>query len=225
MAFASLSDLVKSFENASGDPTKLNYAYDATHTASGLYQFTNTTWRQYASQIGVDLGLYPTAASAPASVQDQVFGQAVARNGLNDWTCPGCDAPLSNYLSANPSASNLPVFAGGTPGSTGLSPSAPGAADTTPGYGQQILNGLNTLGNTNPFDFITNPLGAVGGAVTSTQAGGNVVNSAVQGGISTVFKWLFSSRVALAVLAVLFIGGALALLAIRSGIEVETSRA
>lgn len=222
MAFQSLADFVKYYENRAGDPTALNYRYDATHTASGLYQFTNTTWRNYAGQIGVDTNQYPSAASAPSSVQDAVFQQAVTKNGLADWTCPGCNPALTSALAADPSIGSLPITSGSGGSSTLAGTSGGGGA---PSYGSQIISGLNTLGNTNPFDFVTNPLGSVGNAVTSTPAGQNAVNSAVQGGIGTVFKWLFSSRFALAILAVLFIGGAILLLAIRSGIDIETSKA
>lgn len=107
MAYNSLADLVQHYESG-GDYT----AQSPTSTASGAYQFVTGTWRRFAAQIGVDTSRYPTAASAPASVQDQVFQQAVAARGLADWTCPGCNPALTNYLSANPGAAILPAFAG-----------------------------------------------------------------------------------------------------------------
>ena len=105
----SLSQLVQQFESG-GNYTATN----PTSTASGAYQFTNGTWQQYASEIGVDLGLYPTAASAPPALQDAVFAQAVNQNGLNDWTCPNCDPALVNYLNGNPGSGALPLFANGS---------------------------------------------------------------------------------------------------------------
>jgi hypothetical protein len=93
---ADMAAVVKRFESG-GDYG----AQNAHSSASGAYQFITPTWRQYASQIGVDTGQYPTAASAPPEVQDQVFAQAVSKRGLGDWTCPGCNPRLSAYLSGN----------------------------------------------------------------------------------------------------------------------------
>lgn len=215
--FASLQQLVQNFESGGNYSAVNPNPAPGSSAASGAYQFVDSTWQRYANQIGVDTSAYPTAASAPANVQDQVFNQAVSQNGLGDWTCTGCNAPLSNYLASNPDQASLPVFAGGSGGGGTTTDNGGG----TPGYGQQILNGLNTLGNTNPFNMITNPVGSVGGAVMSTPAGASAVNGAVQTGVSSVFAWLLSSRVALAVLAVIFIGGAILLFAIRSGIDIN----
>jgi Peptidase family M23/Transglycosylase-like domain len=41
-------------------------------TASGAYQYIDSTWRHWATTIGVDTGLYPTAQSAPPETQDRV---------------------------------------------------------------------------------------------------------------------------------------------------------
>lgn len=113
-SFTSLADLVQHFENPAGDPTALNYRYDATHTASGLYQITDTTWGGF--------GGYSSAASAPVDVQNAKFADLVSRRGLADWTCPGCNPQLTDYLAANPAAANLPITAGDTAasGSSGL---------------------------------------------------------------------------------------------------------
>jgi hypothetical protein len=111
--FGSLSALVQNYESGG------NYtAQNPTSTASGAYQFTNPTWQQYAGQIGVDTSQYPTAASAPPSVQDAVFQQAVSQRGLGDWTCPGCNSPLTEYVASN-DVSGLPVLEGyGSNGTT-----------------------------------------------------------------------------------------------------------
>jgi hypothetical protein len=111
---SSLAALVRKYETGStaGNYTILNQS--GTSTASGAYQFTNPTWRSYASQIGVDTKQYPTAASAPPSVQDAVFVQAVKKNGLNDWTCEGCNPALTSHLANNPGDAYLPISDGGT---------------------------------------------------------------------------------------------------------------
>jgi hypothetical protein len=108
MSFSSLSDLVKNFESNGGDYTAVN----PTSGASGAYQFLDSTWGGYAPQAGVSTILYPTAASAPPAVQDQVFAAMVNQRGLADYTCSGCNKPLTDYLAANPDQANLPIFSG-----------------------------------------------------------------------------------------------------------------
>lgn len=75
-----------------GDPTALNYvatedktAYDRGATASGLYGFTNSTWRDGLQMIGGDAAKYPTARSAPAEVQKQVFNAVYDKRGTAPW--------------------------------------------------------------------------------------------------------------------------------------------
>jgi Transglycosylase-like domain len=106
MAFQSLSDLVKHFESNGGNYTAVN----PNSGAGGAYQFVPSTWRQYGSQLGVDTSAYPTAQSAPPEVQDAVFQQAVAKRGLGDWTCPGCNPALSSYVAGNPDQAQLPAM-------------------------------------------------------------------------------------------------------------------
>src|SRR5215831_3584824 len=88
-----LAETVKRFESR-GD----YLAKNPNSSASGAYQFVDRTWRRYADARGFDTNIYPTARSAPPEVQDAVFAQAVKTNGLNDWTCPGCNTPLTNFL-------------------------------------------------------------------------------------------------------------------------------
>lgn len=125
--FASLSQLVQSFESG-GNYTATN----SKSTASGAYQIINSTWDQYAPLAGVDTSQYPTAASAPPNAQDAVFSQIVTANGLNDWTCPGCNPQLSQYLAANPSAAALPISTGTPAGAGASSATTPATQTTTP---------------------------------------------------------------------------------------------
>jgi hypothetical protein len=55
-------------------------------TASGYYQIINGTWQQFAPQVGVDLNQYPTAMSAPQSVQTQVAGAIYNAQGFSPWS-------------------------------------------------------------------------------------------------------------------------------------------
>jgi len=66
---------------ARADPTAL--ARGA--TASGKYQFVNSTWREGLQLAGIDPSLYPTARDAPDKVQDQVFDAVYAKYGTKPW--------------------------------------------------------------------------------------------------------------------------------------------
>jgi hypothetical protein len=139
---SSLAALVRKYETGStaGNYTILNQS--GTSTASGAYQFTNPTWRSYASQIGVDTKQYPTAMSAPPAVQDAVFVQAVKKNGLNDWTCEGCNPALTSHLANNPGDAYLPISDGGTdtvPRNVADAP-PPNNPNTYPGTGAEGIN-------------------------------------------------------------------------------------
>jgi hypothetical protein len=139
--FTSLADFVKSYESGTrGVPGTANYtAKNPDSTASGAYQYLDSSWRQFAGAVGVDTSQYPTAASAPPNVQDMVFQNTVQTVGLTPWTCPGCNPALVGALAADPSLAQLPVTAGGTQltipisdpnsfpgtGAEGLAPKAP----------------------------------------------------------------------------------------------------
>lgn len=76
-------ELIKKHE--SGGQNVPNYMYDRTHTASGLYQITDTNWKSIAPRYGIDTGKYPTAMSAPEPMQDQVAAHMYNKGGFNDW--------------------------------------------------------------------------------------------------------------------------------------------
>ena len=66
---------------ARADPT----AYARGATASGKYQFVNSTWREGMQLAGLDPAQYPTARDAPDKVQDQVFDAVYAKYGTKPW--------------------------------------------------------------------------------------------------------------------------------------------
>lgn len=79
-------------QESHGDPTALNYvarqdpsAYARGATASGKYQFVNSTWREGMQLAGLDPSKYPTARDAPEAVQDQVFDAVYAKYGTKPW--------------------------------------------------------------------------------------------------------------------------------------------
>lgn len=57
-------------------------------TASGAYQFLNSTWRVVSARAGHPG--YPTAASAPWWVQDAVALHTVNHGGRGHWNGTGC---------------------------------------------------------------------------------------------------------------------------------------
>jgi hypothetical protein len=54
-------------------------------TAQGYFQITNTTWKSFAPDAGVDLSQYPTAMSAPYDVQRQVARTIATTSGTQHW--------------------------------------------------------------------------------------------------------------------------------------------
>ena len=178
MSYTSLASLVQNYET--GGSANPYTATNPTSTASGAYQFTNSTWQQYAGAAGVNTSQYPTAASAPPAVQDAVFAQAVSQSGLQPWTCPGCNSALSSYVGAN-DVSQLPVFAegygsNGTSGGSGgdfyIDPSG-GTASPNIGAGSSASGSSgsgSSAGNTGTT--VSGAVGADVGYVPPAQTGG-----------------------------------------------------
>jgi hypothetical protein len=136
----------------SGTPGQIG-SYNATATnpnssAQGAYQILQGTWQQWAPNAGVSLQQYPTAGSAPLSVQNQVASYGYNTQGFTPWasnqglmsaifgaggtsafTDPSSSSGQTGNFSidvanaGNPSAG---VAAGGATGAT----IAPGAAGT-----------------------------------------------------------------------------------------------
>ena len=147
--------IIQQFEDASGDPTALNYQYDATHTAAGLYQITITTWNSIARQADlpqVGPGTpYANVAALSADVQQQGAAYLFDTQGFNPWTCPGCDPALAAYVQQQ-----------GGPSAFALTSSEQallsGAAAATGGTIASAASGANVSANTgsvfNPFSWL-----------------------------------------------------------------------
>jgi hypothetical protein len=85
-----------------GDPLSLIAKYESggrniknpTSSASGPWQFINSTWREMAPKEGVDITKYPTAMSAPVDVQKRVAQRLYNEQGYSPW------APYNSRLAA-----------------------------------------------------------------------------------------------------------------------------
>jgi hypothetical protein len=55
-------------------------------SAQGYFQITNSTWKDFAPNAGVDLSKYPNALSAPYEVQKAVARNIVTTSGVQHWT-------------------------------------------------------------------------------------------------------------------------------------------
>jgi len=88
-------DTIEQYE--SGGRNILQTAYNGmginpstgTHTApssaSGYYQITDSTWREWAPKVGIDIEKYPTAMSAPRDVQREVAQYGFINYGFAPW--------------------------------------------------------------------------------------------------------------------------------------------
>ena len=84
-------------DESGGNPT----AQNSSSTASGLFQDTNSTWAEALADCGCgNTSEYPTAASAPPSLQVAANDALINQNGLSDWLCTGCDAAFTNQVAA-----------------------------------------------------------------------------------------------------------------------------
>jgi len=126
-----------------------NYtAQNPNSSASGAYQFINSTWQQYQNQYNQTYGTnynYASAYQAPPTVQDQVASITPVSNWGGTWAgSGGANAANPDYTTATPITSGLSnsqsLLAGqenGTQGyGTTYSSIAPNYAfDPTSGYG------------------------------------------------------------------------------------------
>jgi hypothetical protein len=186
-----IAALVAQYES-SDNPTAQNP--DPGATSSGLYGFTNGTWRTYAQQIGVNTQEYPSAYLAPASVQTAVFAQTIRQNGLNDWTCAGCDPPLATAIQADGGLSGFDL-------NLSTNPADYASLDTSSGLQAYFAgNGSGTTGGGLPI----NPTGMTGGLPGYTSAGSGTgtgttalppVNS-TPGALSLPFTWIYNQVIA-----------------------------
>lgn len=91
---AVILDTIRTLESG-GDYT----AHAAGASASGAYQYIDTTWTYWAQQAGINTDTYPTADSAPPTIQDQVAALNV-QTILNEHDGAVEDIPVIWYYPA-----------------------------------------------------------------------------------------------------------------------------
>lgn len=88
---------IKKYE--SGGKNVPNYMFGPGYTAQGYFQITNSTWRDIAPKVGIDLKQYPNAMSAPYSVQESAAAALYNTRGFQPWA-PHNPA-LRTYIAEN----------------------------------------------------------------------------------------------------------------------------
>src|SRR5215831_6548298 len=141
---------VAHFES-SGNPI----AQNAKSSSSGLTGFLDSTWQQWAQQVP-GASQYDHAADAPASVQAAVFAADYNAQAFKDWTCAGCDAPLTAALA---NAGGPSAFA------------PPGTLSTNPASYAALNSGFNAYFASNTV--ASDPLNATGSVYGTTDASVN----------------------------------------------------
>lgn len=147
--------------------------------AQGNFQFITPTWQRQAPKAGVDINKYPTAMSAPPSVQAQVAAVTPIREwGPNTVAAlkaryPGLDTskpPTGPYNGA--AVGGAPAMAAPAPAATGARPSFADAAQRGDvGAMLQALTAEDAKGKS--------PLGSLGDNL-SQNAGGSARSSGAQ---------------------------------------------
>ena len=124
-------------------------------TASGYYQITNGTWRDFAPKAGVSLSQYPTAMSAPFDVQTRVASQLYAQRGLDPWSSNTrllAAIGQNGIAQADQSSFNTAATGGGSQSLSIGSLTVQTQAKDAPGIADAIVDELNrayraTIGN------------------------------------------------------------------------------
>lgn len=88
--------LIAQYESGNQNIANVPLPGAAPSTASGYYQIINGTWQQYAAGVP-GASQYPTAMSAPQSVQTQVAAAIYNAQGLGPWSS---NAPLVSAITA-----------------------------------------------------------------------------------------------------------------------------
>lgn len=144
-------------------------------SASGIYGFLTRTWQQDLTAIGGDPAQYPTAKSAPNSLQTAVFAYEYNTRGFSAWNCPGCDPVFTQELA---NAGGPSAFA--APGSLSINPTDYASLDTA--------GGLQAYFNSNSGGSFVGAatVSSGGGGATSTTPTTSITNEPFQYTYSTL---------------------------------------
>lgn len=143
-------NLISQYE--SGNQNKVNYKYGQLtpdglpQTAQGYYQITNQNWSNVAPLLGIDTSVYPTAISAPQSVQAQVATYLLTQTpaGISNWSSYNPNLAAALTAAGMQTSGTVSDFTSG--GAGGPLVDVSGAAAATPTA--DILNQLDTsVGN------------------------------------------------------------------------------
>ncbi len=83
-------------QDESGGRNIPNGRYDAKHTAGGLCQMTDETWRRIAPMIDIDIAKFDKAGEASEFDQNRACFKLLAVDGVRPWTC--CNKQLREHL-------------------------------------------------------------------------------------------------------------------------------
>jgi hypothetical protein len=156
-------------------------------TASGYWQITNPTWKDFAPGVGVDLSQYPTAQSAPQAVQSQVAEAIYNARGIEPWAeGPNVLKALDSGASAAGSAATSAASQAATDVANAANPNVtPGSAQPSKGWLAGIFDTIASLFGRGSFMILGGGLIILGGlaAIYGDKAGG-----LKSGGLNAVTK-------------------------------------
>ena len=157
--------------------------FNPTSSATGIFQDLSSTWQSGLTAIGGNPSQYPTAASAPASVQFAVNSYLYNTQGFAPWTVG--DPALAAQIAAAGGAS---AFA--APGTLSTNPSAYATLDQ-PGAlaGYFGSNGGTAVASAGGSGLtVTSTAGTAGAATAGTAAAGGGV-------LDRPFEWTYQQLI------------------------------
>ena len=182
--------LIAQYES-SDNPT----AQSTTSTASGLFGDITSTWAEALSLCGCGTtDQYPTAATAPASVQIAANAALIDQDGLSPWLCSGCDAPLAAAIAAdgglsafdlNLSTNPADYVSADDPGGLAAYFADNGSTTLTAGGGGLTVSTSDTAGTGTSTT-------AGSGTIASAAAANGITGSAVSGSSFNPFTYLWT---------------------------------
>jgi TrbL/VirB6 plasmid conjugal transfer protein len=184
--------LIAQFESTYGTNT-VNVSPGS--SASGIFQDQTGTWAQALSLCACGTtAQYPTAGSAPTSLQFAANAALYNADGFGPWTCPGCDPPLAAALAADGGAGAFPTNLSTNPADYASVDASGGLASYFTSTGGTLTAGeIAALGGTGgggtPGITVTAP-GVGTGSGTGTMI---ATVSSTPGTLSSAFTWMWNN--------------------------------